>query len=65
MIKTLKQRLNLLEQHRQKVSAYPEGWPVLVPDDYTDEQIEALKAEIGRCDIYRESAKGWAEMFIG
>lgn len=62
---TLKQRLNLLEQRRHKVSAYPEGWPVLVPDDYTDEQIETLKIEIGRVDIYRENATGWVEKFIG
>lgn len=63
-MKTLKKRLDSLEQ-RSHASPYPAGWPVLVPDEYTDEQIEALKAEIGRSDIYRESAKGWAEMFIG
>ena len=62
---TLKQRLNLLEPRRHKVSAYPEGWPVLVPDDYTDEQIESLKIEIGRVDIYRENDAVWVEMFIG
>jgi len=62
---TLKQRLVLLEQRRRKVSAYPEGWPVLVPDDYADVQIETLKSEIGRVDIYRESDPTWAEMFIG
>ena len=62
---TLKQRLNLLEPRRHKVSAYPERWPVLVPDDYTDEQIESLKIEIGRVDIYRENDAVWVEMFIG
>ena len=61
---TLKQRLNLLEQ-RKPPSPYPEGWPVLVPDEYTEQQIQALKAEIGRLDIYRESDPTWAEMFIG
>ncbi|MBK6957341.1 MAG: hypothetical protein IPH22_02175 [Nitrosomonas sp.] len=61
---TLKQRLDLLEQRRHKVSAYPEGWPVLVPDYYTDEQIEILKVEIGRVDIYRENDPAWAEIFI-
>lgn len=60
----LKQRLDLLEK-RSRPSPYPEGWPVLVPDEYTDEQIEVLKVEIGRFDIYRENDKTWAEMFIG
>lgn len=63
-MKALKQRLNSLEQ-RSRPSPYPEGWPVLVPDEYSDDQIEALKAEIKRIDIYRENDPAWAEMFIG
>lgn len=57
-------RLHELEQ-RSHTGEYPAGWPVLVPDEYTDEQIQELKANIGRSDVYRENDKTWTEMFIG
>ncbi|MBL8497331.1 hypothetical protein ABF87_04335 [Nitrosomonas sp. JL21] len=63
-MKALRKRIDAIEQ-RSRPSPYPEGWPVLVSDEYTDEQIEALKIEIGRVDIYRENDPAWVEMFIG
>ncbi len=62
---TIESRIAMLEERHRIVNVYPKGWPVLVPDHYTDVEIEAFMAEIGRKDIYRENDPMWCEMFIG